>query len=86
MTSGERRAETIAAQAGHFIDPAIGSLMPPIQPSGTSPGGAESLVEYRANIGGPESHVSENLLRLSTGIEDVHELIGDLEQMLSGVS
>ena len=76
----------MAVQAGHFIDPAIGSLMPPIQPSATSPDGAESFVEQRANIEGPESHVPENLLQLSTGIEDVHELIGDLEQMLSGVS
>ena len=76
----------MAVQAGHFIDPAIGSLMPPIQPSATSPGGAESFMEQRAKIEGPESHVPENLLRLSTGIEDVHELIGDLEQMLSGVS
>ena len=76
----------MAVQAGHFIDPAMGSLMPPIQPSATSTGSAESFVEQRANIEGPESHVPENLLRLSTGAEDVHELIGDLEQMLSGVS
>lgn len=73
-------------KVAHFIDSAIGSLMPPIQPSATSPGGAESIVEQRANIEGPESNVPENLLRLSTGVEDVHELIGDLEQMLSGVS
>ena len=60
--------------------------MPPIQSSATSPGGAESLVKHRANIEGPESHVPENLLRLSIGIDDVHELIGDLEYMLSGAS
>ena len=76
----------MAVQAGNFIDPAIRSLMPPIHPSATSPGGAESFVEQHANIEGPESHVPENLLRLSTGVEDVQELIGDLEQMLSGVS
>lgn len=52
----------------------------------TSLGGVESLVEHRATIEGPESHVPENLLRLSIGIEDVGELIGDLEQMLSGAS
>ena len=86
MTSGERRAETIAAQAGHFIDPANGSLTPPIQSSATSFGGVENLVEHRANIEGSESHVPESLLRLSIGIEDLHELIDDLEQMLSGVS
>ena len=50
----------------------------------TSLGGVESLVEHRATIEGPDSHVPENLLRLSIGIEDVGELIGDLEQMLSG--
>ncbi len=76
----------MAVQAGHFFDPAIGSLMPPIQPSATSPGGAESFVEQRANIEGPESHVPESLLWLSSGIENLHESIGDLEQMLSGVS
>lgn len=49
----------------------------------TSLGGVESLVEHRATIEGPDSHVPENLLRLSIGIEDVGELIDDLEQMLS---
>ena len=86
MTSGERRAEGIAAQAGHFIDPANASLTPPIQSPATSFGGVKSLVEHRANIEGPDSHEPENLLRSSTDIEDVHELISDLEQMLSGVS
>jgi len=43
-------------------------------------------VEHRATIEWPESHVPENLLRLSIGIEDVRELMGDLEQMLSGAS
>ena len=86
MTSGERRAEGIAAQAGHFIDPANASLTPPIQSPATSFGGVKSLVEHRANIKGPENHVPQSLLRLSIGIEDLHEPIGDLEQMLSGVS
>ena len=86
MTSGERRAEGIAAQAGHFIDPANASLTPPIQSPATSFGGVKTLVEHRANIEGSENHVPESLLRLSIGIEDLHELIGDLEQMLSGVS
>ncbi len=52
----------------------------------TSLGGVESLMEHRATIEGPESHVPENLLRLSIGIEDVRELIGDLKQMLSSAS
>jgi len=112
MTTSGRWGETIAAQAGHFIDPANSSVTPPIQPSvtfardteyalidpafnygrgnnpttATSLGGVESLVEHCATIEGPESHLPENLLRLSIGIDDVHELIGDLEYMLSGAS
>ncbi|MDP6473858.1 MAG: PLP-dependent aspartate aminotransferase family protein [Alphaproteobacteria bacterium] len=50
----------------------------------TSLGGVESLIEHRATIEGPESHVPENMLRLSVGIEDAGELIADLEQMLAG--
>jgi len=48
----------------------------------TSLGGVESLIEHRASIepvGGPTPH---DLLRLSIGIEDVHDLVADLEQAL----
>lgn len=48
----------------------------------TSLGGVESLVEHRATIEGPESLVPENLIRISVGIENAQDLIGDLQQAL----
>ena len=48
----------------------------------TSLGGTESLIEHRASIEGAGSPVPADLLRLSTGIEDVQDLIDDLEQAL----
>jgi cystathionine gamma-synthase len=50
----------------------------------TSLGGVESLVEHRASIEGPGSPAPPDLLRLSAGIEDPSDLIGDLEQALAG--
>lgn len=44
----------------------------------TSLGGVESLIEHRASIEGEGTPVPDNLLRLSTGIEDVEELLEDL--------
>jgi cystathionine gamma-synthase len=35
MTRNRRTGETVAAQAGHFIDPETGAVTPPIQPSVT---------------------------------------------------
>ncbi|WP_397543948.1 aminotransferase class V-fold PLP-dependent enzyme [Roseovarius salis] len=49
----------------------------------TSLGGVESLVEHRATIE-PQSGIPDNLLRLSVGIEDIDDLIGDLETALRG--
>ena len=49
----------------------------------TSLGGVESLVEHRASIEGPGSPAPPDLLRLSVGIEDAADLIGDLEQALA---
>jgi len=49
----------------------------------TSLGGVESLVEHRKGVEGPTSHTPDNLLRLSIGIEDVHDLIDDMEQALN---
>lgn len=46
----------------------------------TSLGGVESLIEHRASQEGPGSRSPENLLRVSTGIEDIDDLIADLEQ------
>jgi len=51
----------------------------------TSLGGVESLVEHRASIEGSNTPVPDDLLRLSVGIENVEDLIGDLEQALDHV-
>ncbi len=51
----------------------------------TSLGGVESLIEHRLSVEGPESLVPGNLVRISIGIENVDDLIGDLEQALAGV-
>jgi cystathionine gamma-synthase len=50
----------------------------------TSLGGVESLIEHRASIEGAGSPAPPDLLRLSVGIEDAADLIGDLEQALAG--
>ena len=48
----------------------------------TSLGGPESLIEHRASIEGPRTRASENLLRVSVGLEHHDDLIADLEQAL----
>ena len=48
----------------------------------TSLGGVESLIEHRASIEGPGSPCPPDLLRLSTGIEDVADLYADLDAAL----
>ncbi len=48
----------------------------------TSLGGVESLIEHRRTVEGPNSKVPVNLVRISTGIEDVNDLIDDLRQSL----
>jgi len=50
----------------------------------TSLGGAESLIEHRASVEGPETRTPENLLRLSIGLEHADDLIEDLTQALTG--
>jgi len=49
----------------------------------TSLGGVESLIEHRASIEGAGSPCPTDLLRLSTGIEDVGDLYDDLDQALT---
>jgi cystathionine gamma-synthase len=49
----------------------------------TSLGGTESLIEHRASVEGAGTPAPADLLRLSVGVEDVSELIGDLEQALN---
>ena len=51
----------------------------------TSLGGPESLIEHRASSEGPGSRTPEDLLRLSVGLENAHDLIEDLDQALAGV-
>ena len=48
----------------------------------TSLGGVESMIEHRASIEGEGSPCPPDLLRLSTGIEDVDDLYADLDQAL----
>ena len=48
----------------------------------TSLGGVESLIEHRASVEGPGSPCPPDLLRLSTGVEDVDDLFADLDQAL----
>jgi cystathionine gamma-synthase len=50
----------------------------------TSLGGVESLIEHRASVEGPGTPCPPDLLRLSTGIEDVQDLHRDLDEALSG--
>jgi cystathionine gamma-synthase len=52
----------------------------------TSLGGVESLIEHRASIEGPDSPTPSNLLRLSVGLEHVHDLLNDLQQALDPLS
>jgi len=49
----------------------------------TSLGGVESLIEHRASIEGLGTPCPVDLLRLSTGLEAVDDLYGDLDRALS---
>lgn len=48
----------------------------------TSLGGVESLLEHRASIEGAGSPCPVDLLRLSTGVEDVNDLFADLDRAI----
>ncbi|HUQ95400.1 MAG TPA: PLP-dependent transferase [Bryobacteraceae bacterium] len=48
----------------------------------TSLGGTHSLIEHRASVEGSKSQTPQSLLRLSAGIENIDDLIGDLDQAL----
>jgi cystathionine gamma-synthase len=48
----------------------------------TSLGGVESLIEHRASVEGPGTPCPPDLLRLSTGTEDVDDVFADLDQAL----
>ena len=49
----------------------------------TSLGGVESLLEHRKSSESDVTDTPENLIRVSTGIENPDDLMSDLEQMLS---
>ena len=49
----------------------------------TSLGGVESLIEHRASVEGAHSPCPPDLLRLSVGLEDPHDLLDDLDQALN---
>jgi cystathionine gamma-synthase len=49
----------------------------------TSLGGVESLIEHRASVEGAQSPCPPDLLRLSVGLEDPDDLLGDLDQALN---
>ncbi|MBT7505709.1 MAG: cystathionine gamma-synthase, partial [Rhodospirillales bacterium] len=49
----------------------------------TSLGGVESLLEHRKSSESDVTDTPENLIRVSTGIENPDDLMADLEQMLS---
>jgi cystathionine gamma-synthase len=48
----------------------------------TSLGGVESLIERRASVEGKGSPCPVDLLRMSTGIEDVEDLWRDIDEAL----
>jgi len=48
----------------------------------TSRGGVESLIEHRKSSESDVTDTPENLIRVSTGIEHIDDLLADLEQML----
>ncbi len=51
----------------------------------TSLGGNHSLIEHRASVEGPQTMAPESLLRLSTGLEHVDDLLEDLGAALANI-
>jgi len=70
VKGGRKRAFEVAAKVKVFT-------------RATSLGGAESLIEHRASVEGPETRTPDNLLRLSIGLEHADDLIEDLAQALT---
>ena len=76
MAGGIEAARQLCSRTGIFI-------------LAESLGGVESLIEHpgamtHASTAGSQLEVPDDLVRLSVGIEDVADLIGDLEQALEG--
>jgi cystathionine gamma-synthase len=75
MRDGVQSARQLCSKTGIFI-------------LAESLGGVESLIEHpgamtHASTAGSQLEVPEDLVRLSVGIEDIADLLGDLEQALS---
>ncbi|HWF96272.1 MAG TPA: PLP-dependent aspartate aminotransferase family protein [Xanthobacteraceae bacterium] len=70
VTGGERAAIAAAAKVQ-------------LWKRATSLGGVESLIEHRASVEGAHSPCPPDLLRLSVGLEDPDDLLGDLDQALN---
>lgn len=64
---------------GHAVRAAAGVTL---WKRATSLGGVESLIEHRASIEGEGTPCPPDLLRLSTGIEDVEDLYADLDRAI----
>jgi iron-sulfur cluster assembly accessory protein len=69
LRGGRERAMQVAASVRLFT-------------RATSLGGTHSLIEHRASVEGPNTRTPQNLLRISVGLENAEDLIGDLEQAL----
>ncbi|MGA2739255.1 MAG: aminotransferase class I/II-fold pyridoxal phosphate-dependent enzyme [Bryobacteraceae bacterium] len=69
LRGGRERAMQVAAHARIFT-------------RATSLGGTHSLIEHRASVEGAHTRTPQNLLRISVGLENVEDLIGDLAQAL----
>lgn len=75
VAAGEQAALDLAGKTQHFT-------------LGESLGGIESLIEHpgrmtHASVAGTALEVPPDLIRLSVGIEDVEDLIGDLDRVLT---
>lgn len=49
----------------------------------TSLGGTESLIEHRASVEAPPTRTPDTLLRISTGLEHIDDLLADLDSALT---
>lgn len=83
-TQMERFGGMVSVQIRGGRDAALGVLRRvQLFTRATSLGGAESLIEHRASVEGPESATPKGLLRLSIGLEDPADLIADLDAALA---
>ena len=69
LRGGRERAIEVAARVRVFT-------------RATSLGGTHSLIEHRASVEGPSTRTPQNLPRISVGLENAEDLIGDLSQAL----